>query len=681
VRVAKQWDGTAIPLTALVAVLSTPTLEGVATNGHASGTTLDDDCTARDALAGQDPVEDDGNTTARGDAEISVETIVNVLPQELRERITDPATGDRSRDLYYVVSGLISRGLDNATIERIIRHYPQGIGAKYVGRTNLDSEISRIRQKTSRRDTAQADAAKTRGSGRPVVQVWDGALPVIVDNAELLLIARDLGIYEFGDQIVRPAIEQIRIADDRFVPRLRLIPIGLNHMIERFTHFIDFQRYDARSEEFVSIDCPKKVAATYLERVGAWRLRKLVAITTCPVLRRDGTVLNKPGFDPLTNILFDPRGIDYPPIPAEPTRDDALAALAELQLLFYEFPFVDDPSRSVALSAMLTSISRLALKTAPMHAFDAPAAGTGKSKIIDCCAVLATGHECAVISQGTDETEMGKRLGAALIAGDRMISIDNCEHPLGGQLVCQVLTQLLVKVRVLGLSKMVTVPNAANYFATGNNLTFIGDMTRRGLQGRLDAGVERPELREFTTEDPVETVKRERPKYVAACLTILRAYIVAGAPQQTRPLGGFEDWSRLVCDALVWLGEADPVDTMERARAEDPQREALAAILARWGALLGSARVSVKDVIDRATDFERSQSSSDLNRKSFLHPEFREALLTVAGNSGKINGRRLGKWLSANKGKIVNGLRIVGDGTLEGIARYRLQCLRDEKWE
>src|SRR5207245_4807159 len=104
---------------------------------------------------------------------------------------------------------------------------------------------------------------------------------------ELLLIARDLGIYEFGDQIVRPAIEQIRIADDRFVPGLRLIPIGLNHMIERFTHFIDFQRYDARSEAFVSIDCPKTVAATYLERVGAWRLRKLVAITTCPVLRRD----------------------------------------------------------------------------------------------------------------------------------------------------------------------------------------------------------------------------------------------------------------------------------------------------------------------------------------------------------------------------------------------------------
>ena len=148
-----------------------------------------------------------------------------------------------------------------------------------------------------------------------------------------------------------------------------------------------------------------------------------------------------------------------------------------------------------------------------------------------------------------------------------------------------------------------------------------------------------------------------------------------------RPLGSFEEWSRLVRDALVWLGEGDPVDTMERSRTEDPRREALAAVLAQWSAVLGPARVSVKDVIDRATDFEHPRSSSDLNRKSFLHPEFREALLTVAGDSGNINGRRLGKWLSANKGKIVNGLRIVGDSTLEGIARYRLQRLHDEKWE
>ena len=208
----------------------------------------------------------------------------------------------------------------------------------------------------------------------------------------------------------------------------------------------------------------------------------------------------------------------------------------------------------------------------------------------------------------------------------------------------------------------------------------MGDVTRRTIVGRLDAGIERPELREFTTEDPVVTLKRERPKYVAACLTILRAYIVAGAPEQTRPLGSFEGWSRLVRDALVWLGEPDPVQTIERTRTEDPQREALAVVLAQWRALLGLQRVSVKGVIDKATDFDPPGNGVDLNRRRFLHPEFREALLGVAGDGGNISGRRLGKWLSSNKGKVVSDLRVVSDGILEGVGRYRLQQLQDGNW-
>jgi hypothetical protein len=61
------------------------------------------------------------------------------------------------------------------------------------------------------------------------------------------------------------------------------------------------------------------VAATYLERIGKRRLRKLAAITTGPVLRPDGTVLDTPGFDQQTGILFDPRGTYFPSIPATPT--------------------------------------------------------------------------------------------------------------------------------------------------------------------------------------------------------------------------------------------------------------------------------------------------------------------------------------------------------------------------
>jgi hypothetical protein len=41
----------------------------------------------------------------------------------------------------------------------------------------------------------------------------------------------------------------------------------------------------------------------------------------------------------------------------------------------------------------------------------------------------------------------------------------------------------------------------------------------------------------------------------------------------------------------------------------------------------------------------------------------------------------LGKWLSANKGKVFNGLRIVNDVRLEGVVRYRLQRRSDDGWE
>jgi putative DNA primase/helicase len=224
----------------------------------------------------------------------------------------------------------------------------------------------------------------------------------------------------------------------------------------------------------------------------------------------------------------------------------------------------------------------------------------------------------------------------------------------------------------------VAVPNAALYFATGNNLRLTGDMPRRAIVGRLDAGVERPEDREFSTEDPVDKLKREHPKYVAACLTILRAYIVAGAPEQSRPLGGFEEWSRLVRDVLIWLGEPDPLGTMQRTREQDPRREALAAVLDQWSGVLQHKRVSAKEVIDIATDFQAGNAD---DKKRYLHPEFREALLIVAGDAGYINSRRLGKWLGDNSGKIIDGMRIIGDGLSKGIAQYRLQRLTGNGWE
>jgi hypothetical protein len=114
---------------------------------------------------------------------------------------------------------------------------------------------------------------------------------------------------------------------------------------------------------------------------------------TAPTLRPDGSILKEPGYDSRTGIYYDPRGVEFPAIPPEPSREEALSALATLDALIEEFPFVDNISRSVALSLFLTVTIRLSLRTAPMHAISANVAGTGKSKLANVASILATGHE------------------------------------------------------------------------------------------------------------------------------------------------------------------------------------------------------------------------------------------------------------------------------------------------
>jgi hypothetical protein len=504
-------------------------------------------------------------------------------------------------------------------------------------------------------------------SGRPTIRITAGDLPRIVGEGERAMISANLPFYQRGSMVVRPTATTIRITGGRKLTAPRLITVTRHHIAEAMTFAAHWERFDARAEDWVATDCPLRIADTYLARDGLWHLPVLTGIINCPTLRPDGTLLDQPGYDAATGLLYDPQGATFPQVPTGTDRHQAMAALGYLKHLIATFPFVSDADRSVALSAMLTAAIRRSLASAPLHGFNAPTAGSGKSLLVDIASMIVSGRPASVIAQGKTEEEMEKRLGAALIAGDPLISIDNCETGLGGELLCQVLTQPMLKVRLLGKSINVEVPSTAALFATGNNLTMVGDMTRRALRCTLDAGVERPELRKFD-HDPLALIAANRGDYLAAALTILLAFHNVGRPRQTTLLGSFAEWSGWVRDAVIWLGEADPCATMEQVRGADPKLEALTAVVEQWHAHVGSRRVSVKEVIDIATD----QHTALYGRGEFMRPDFREALLTVAGDGGAVSGKRLGKWLSANQGRVVNGMRILADGQHAGIIRWRL---------
>jgi hypothetical protein len=484
---------------------------------------------------------------------------------------------------------------------------------------------------------------------RPSVRLVGGNLPSIVDEAEISLVNGTNRLYQRNGCIVKPAWEKIKVVnyEDKAAPMKsvcapRISTVDKWAVVEEFTRFVDFQKYRERTEDWGSTNCPDTIASVYMSRNGEWKLRELTGMIHAPTLRPDSSILEKEGYDQETGLLLDFIGAKFKPISSNPSRDEAIAAVGVLKRAIKDFPFVGPVDLSVALSGFLTVLIRRSLPTAPLHGFTAPTAGSGKSYLADMASIIATGRQVAVISQENNPEEFEKCLGSSMLSGDQIISIDNCQYPLGTAKLYQALTQTVLSIRILGKSENPPIMCNSSFFATGNNLSFLGDMTRRALICHLDPKCERPELRRFDC-DALAYTYANRAEMVVAALTILRAYAVAGYPSQEVPLGSFERWSMVVRSALVWIGEADPVSSMDAGRNSDPELESITHVLTAWDRVIGEEPVMVRDVIGRA--------SSD--------PDLLDALLSVSGDRGQINSKKLGKWLTKTKNRIVDNKRLI----------------------
>src|SRR5262249_51798972 len=194
---------------------------------------------------------------------------------------------------------------------------------------------------------------------------------------------------------------------------------------------------------------------------------------------------------------------------------------------------------------------------------------------------IATGRDCPAITASKNAEETEKKLGSILLSGVPIVSLDNCTHDLEGELLCQVTERPLIKIRILGRSETPDCESRTTLFVTGNNIVFKGDMVRRNLICNLEALSERPELREFK-RDTLMHAADNRPAYVAAVLTIIRAYFAAGSPRVCGSLGSYSAWSAMVRSPLVWLGEPDPVASTEEARSEDPELATIGELFGLW---------------------------------------------------------------------------------------------------
>ncbi len=566
-----------------------------------------------------------------------------------------------------------------------------------VPRPNLTGAVTKHDDEPKKKAKAKAPDPERRG--RPIILLATGEIAGVVDEAEKAIVDADLGIYQRGGKIVYVGNTVGKGSKGEPVHGQAILEVGDYALQEALSTAALWEKFDGRSGGNVFCNPPMEIARTLKQREGRRNMPVLRGFANAPLLRADGSILETEGYDEASGLVLDFDGVVYPKVPEFPTRQEAGEALAMLDALLDGFPFVsgsevrvmsedkypaaDAPRkparvghhRSAALSMMLSAVVRRSLDFCPIHGVTASTPGTGKSLLADLPALLLNGNKAFCSTWTGDVSEDRKSLHGMLFDGLSTIQIDNVKEGLevGGSFLNTMLTSEQMAVRVLGSSTAPIVNTGAFLTATGNNLVFVSDMSRRVIFCAMEANMERPETRSFAF-NPVTVLKAHRPEYLVAALTVLRAMAVAGFPdQQLIPLGGFELWEAWIRGALVWLGHVDPVVSQNEVRELDPERVKHLALLETWHEAFGSNRQKARDVVAVAGQRGPGNQNPDhsFTPGNLKFPALRDAIVAVAaGGPDRPDATKLGYYVKGLAGRIVGNMKFARGKDLNGSATW-----------
>lgn len=407
-------------------------------------------------------------------------------------------------------------------------------------------------------------------------------------------------------------------------------------------------RHDGnQSKGLKATDLTDTIAQLILSRGGCGVFKKLASVITAPTMTHEGRIVSASGYDEKTGLLLQADNeFPQPQINRRPNQLELKEAFNQLYEPVRDFPFDGDVSRSCLIAAMITAVVRPCLPTAPAFGFDAPTQGSGKTKLAQCVAALGSGRVEPLFPPPTEDEETRKKISTALTKGRSVVIFDNMETQLKSPVLAAFLTSRIWSDRLLGGNTEIEAENRMLVLVTGNNLSPVGDIVRRLLTVRIDPQLEASEVwkREFTI-DPLDYIVRNRPRLVAAVLTILSGYYSAGRPKVAKgSLASFEQWDDMVRQPTTWLsqqgidGLCDPTIRLSEAAATDPDALRLSSLASLWHNKYESAPQQLSGVINCI--------------------ELVEALKEVATDrQGKVNVKMLASYLRQRVGKIVDGFK------------------------
>jgi len=333
-------------------------------------------------------------------------------------------------------------------------------------------------------------------------------------------------------------------------------------------------------------------------------LPNVTRVTETPILASDGRLIDQEGLDLKS-------GIYYLPAPGfekwEPF--DLLTAVAIVDDLLSDFPFMEPTDKAHAVAFALTPIIRMTIKgRTPMFRFEAPQPRTGKTLLMRLLARLT----CMTISDlgpAKDDEEWRKRLTAALREEPDALLFDNIET-LEFPSVKKLLTDDIWQERVLQTSTTLRAKVECVFGASVNNPAVSAEIMGRSLRVRLDAKSEHPETgRVFKHRHIEEYAAEQRPMLYSAFLAIAMA---ATEPDPNAPtLGGYEPFCRRLAAILDTAGYTGFLGDRSDESALSEDEASFKFFIREWANAYGTDRKTTTELLWIAERSELYLGKSD----------------------------------------------------------------------
>lgn len=395
-------------------------------------------------------------------------------------------------------------------------------------------------------------------------------------------------------------------------------------------------------------------------------LRPLVGVVRVPTVRQDGSILDQPGYDPGSKLLYLPdAGLNVPAVSANPTPVERDAARDLLLEMLEGFDFQTEHDQANTLGFLLTPLLRLLAPPAyKLFAIGAPSPGSGKTMLAMLGRILHGGVFRSEMPH--DDAELEKVLGSILTCtSDPVVQFDNVTGTLKSSRLAGLLTSLEYSGRVLGSTNNVDMLNDRTWCITGNNLSLGGDLVRRTVQITIDPKVPNPENRtDFRHPNLPRWVAEHRGELVAALLTLIRAWVAADRPAR-RSVGtdSYAEWVKAVDGILGHAGikgTFDHVDSRRVTVGEDDQEWAdfLDAVRAKFGVDSWTTKTMLTAVqmpYDASDEFAMRQATAAIEKGQTipldaLPGNLAERVMRSRAGAGVV-AKSLGMWLRNREGR------------------------------